>query len=113
MIAFTSRCPHSGVSSSSSRPEIRFSTPPGTSETPATSPRSSARSGLDRETIATTVLPAANAGAISRTRPSRSGESGASTATTPVGSGEENDRNGAATGFTPPITAASLSVQPA
>ena len=59
MIALTSRCPHSGVSSSSSRPEIRFSTPPGMSETPATSPRSSARSGLDRETIATTVLPAA------------------------------------------------------
>ena len=33
--------------------------------------------------------------------------------TTPVGSGSENDRNGAATGLMPPSTAASLSVQPA
>ena len=31
----------------------------------------------------------------------------------PVGSGEENDRYGAATGLMPPMTAASLSVQPA
>ena len=31
----------------------------------------------------------------------------------PVGSGSENDRNGAATGLTPPSTAWNLSVQPA
>ena len=61
-IAFTSRWPHSGVSSSSIRPHSRFRTPPGMSETPATSPRSSARSGQRRETTATTLLPAASAG---------------------------------------------------
>ncbi len=74
------------------RPDSRLSTPPGTSETPATSPRSSARSGRLREISATTVLPAASAGAISRISPSRSGSSGASTATTPVGSGVEKLR---------------------
>ena len=62
---------------------------------------------------ATTVLPAASAGAISRISPRTSGSSGASTATTPVGSGTEKLRYGAATGLIPPITAASLSVQPA
>ena len=91
-IALTSRWPQSGDSSSSMRPDSRLSTPPGTSDTPATSPRSSARSGQRREMTATTVLPAASAGATSRTRPSRSGWSGASTATTPVGSGVEKLR---------------------
>ena len=43
----------------------------------------------------------------------RSGSSGASTATTPVGSGAENDRYGAATGLMPPMIAGSLSVHPA
>ena len=38
---------------------------------------------------ATTVLPAASAGAISATRPSSGGSSGATTPTTPVGSGSE------------------------
>ena len=38
---------------------------------------------------------------------------GTTTPTTPVGSGSENDRNGAATGFTLPSTAGSSSVQPA
>ena len=45
MIASTSRCPHSGATSSSRRPVNRFSTPPGKSETPATSPRSRQGSG--------------------------------------------------------------------
>ena len=46
-------------------------------------------------------------------RPSSGGSSGATTPTTPVGSGTENDRNGAATGLMPPSTGCSLSVQPA
>ena len=93
-IALTSRWPHSGVTSSSMRPHRRLSTPPGTSETPATSPRSSGRSGQRRETSTTAVLPAASTGATSRISPRTSGSSGASTATTPVGSGVENDRCG-------------------
>jgi len=52
-------------------------------------------------------------GAIAPISPSSSGSSGATTPTTPVGSGIEKERNGAATGFTPPSTAGSLSVQPA
>ncbi len=68
---------------------------------------------LASDRIATTVFPAASAGAISATRPSSSGSSGATTPTTPVGSGSEKDRNGAATGLIPPRTAWNLSVQPA
>ena len=111
-MALTSRWPHSGLTSSEP-PESRLTTPPGTSDTPATSPRSSARSGQRSETTATTTLPAASGGAISGTSPSTSGSSGASTATTPVGSGNEKLKYGAATGLMPPITACSLSVQPA
>ena len=59
------------------------------------------------------MLPAASAGAISATSPSSVRLVGASTPTTPVGSGTEKDRNGAATGLIPPSTAWNLSVQPA
>ena len=59
------------------------------------------------------MFPAASAGATSATSPSSDGWSGATMPTTPVGSGSENDRNGAATGLMPPSTAWSLSVQPA
>ena len=44
-------------------------------------------------------MPAASAGASSATSPSSGGSSGATIPTTPVGSGSENDRNGAATGL--------------
>ncbi len=44
----------------------------------------------------------------SATSPSSDGSSGAMTPTTPVGSGSEKDRNGAATGLMPPSTAWSL-----
>ena len=47
------------------------------------------------------------------TSPSSAGSSGASTATTPVGSGTVKLKYGPATGFDEPITWASLSVQPA
>ena len=95
------------------RPASRLTTPPGTSETPSTSARSKPGNGFSDDRIATQTFPPASAGASSATRPSSGGASGATIPTTPVGSGSENDRNGAATGFTPPSTGAILSVQPA
>ena len=47
------------------------------------------------------------------TRPSSGGSSGASTPTTPVGSGMVKLKYGPATGFAPPSTCGSLSAQPA
>ena len=47
------------------------------------------------------------------TSPSSDGSSGASTATTPVGSGIVKLKYGPATGFVPPRTCGSLSAQPA
>ncbi len=52
-------------------------------------------------------------GRIRETRPSSGGSSGASTATTPVGSGTVKLKYGPATGFAPPSTCGSLSAQPA
>ena len=52
-------------------------------------------------------------GAMTLTRPSNGSCCGAIAATTPVGSGVENEKYGPATGLAPPNTAASLSVQPA
>ena len=80
---------------------------------PMTSPRSSPGSGVSSESTATTVFPDASAGASSATSPSSGGSSGATIPTAPVGSGTENDRNGAATGLIPPSTGWNLSVQPA
>ena len=62
-------------------------------------------SGQRSGRIATTVLPAASAGAMTPTTEASDGSSAHTAPTTPVGSGVENDRNGAATGFTPPSTA--------
>ncbi len=59
------------------------------------------------------MLPVTIAGAITLTRPSSAGRSGATTATTPVGSGAEMLKYGPATGLAPPYTWASLSAQPA
>jgi hypothetical protein len=58
------------------------------------------------------VLPVTIAGATTLTRPS-SGSAGATTPTTPVGSGAEMLKYGPATGFAPPCTVAILSDQPA
>ena len=54
------------------RPLRRFSTPPGMSETPVTSPRSSGRRGAARDER-DRLLPAASTGATSRTRPEHVG----------------------------------------
>src|SRR4051794_25194370 len=90
-----------------------LTTPPGTSEVASTSPSSTAASGRvsDAQTIA--VLPPTSTGASREVRPSSGGPSGASTATTPVGSGNVKLKYGPATGFVPPSTCGSLSAQPA
>ena len=64
-IALRSRCAPSASASSSRRPASRLTTPPGTSETASTSPRSrpGERPAL-RAVRHSTVLPAASAGAI-------------------------------------------------
>ena len=52
-------------------------------------------------------------GATTETRPSSDDSCGASTATTPVGSGVDRLKNGPATGLALPTTWVSLSAQPA
>ena len=59
------------------------------------------------------MFPLTIAGAIRSTSPRSAGSRGATTATTPVGSGTVKLKYGPATGFVPPATCASLSAQPA
>ncbi len=59
------------------------------------------------------MLPVTIAGATTETRPSSDESCGASTATTPVGSGTEKLKYGPATGLDEPCTWATLSDQPA
>src|SRR5262249_57297428 len=61
----------------------------------------------------TAVLPVAITGASTLTRPSRPDAGGATTATTPVGSGTLKLKYGPATGLAAPATWATLSGQPA
>src|SRR5262249_22344535 len=61
----------------------------------------------------TAVLPVAITGASTDTRPSRLDSGGASTATTPVGSGTLKLKYGPATGLAAPATWATLSGHPA
>ena len=72
-----------------------------------------AASGSVCDAITTTVLPEQMIGATIDTKPSSGSRCGATAATTPVGSGMVNEKNGPATGLAPPNTAASLSVHPA
>src|SRR6478609_6284979 len=114
--ALTSWCEASVGARSAVRPESRLTTPPGTSEVASTSPSDSAGSGARSAAATTTVLPVAIAGATTDTRPSSEKPypaCGASTPTTPVGSGVDRLKNGPATGLAPPATCATLSVQPA
>src|SRR5438477_6516934 len=90
-----------------------LTTPAGTSEVARASASSSAASGCDSEAIATTALPPTSAGMTRETSPPSAGSSGASVATTPVGSGTVKLKYGPATGFDEPITCANLSAQPA
>src|SRR5689334_522257 len=111
--AFTSACDASHGAISAVLPVMMLTTPPGTSEVASTSDRVIAGSGRSCEVMTTQVLPDAITGAITETRPSSDDCCGASTATTPVGSGVENEKYGPATGFEDPSTAAILSVHPA
>ena len=90
-----------------------FTTPPGTSEVASTSASVIAGSGRRSLAITTTVFPVAITGATTLTSPSRLDSAGATTATTPVGSGTLKLKNGPATGFAAPATWATLSGHPA
>jgi hypothetical protein len=89
-----------------------LTTPAGRSEVASTSARVIDGRGARSLAITTQVLPVTITGAITEMSPS-SGSSGATTATTPVGSGEEMLKYGPATGLVDPVTAAILSAQPA
>src|SRR5262249_5129499 len=78
-----------------------------------TSARVIAGSGRSSLASTTTVLPVAIAGQTTLTRPSSAESGGATTPTTPVGSGALRLKKGPATGLALPYTAAILSVQPA
>ena len=86
-IAFTSMWLASHGASSARWPVSRLTTPPGTSLVAIASASSIAASGCVSDASATTALPPVSAGASRETRPSSGGSSGATTATTPVGSG--------------------------
>src|SRR4029079_12355973 len=94
-------------------PVSRLTTPPGTSDVASTSDSVTAGSGRVSDVSTTTALPATSGGARRHTR-TRSGEhSGATSPTTPVGSGIVKLKYGAATGFEEPSTWLILSAQPA
>src|SRR6266480_1982811 len=112
-IAFTSMCAASTGASSALRPVRTFTTPGGTSEVASTSASVTAGSGTDSLATTTAVLPVAITGASMLTSPSSPGAAGASTATTPVGSGTLKLKYGPATGLADPVTWATLSGQPA
>src|SRR3954471_22290217 len=97
----------------SSEPVRMLTTPAGTSEVASTSAKVTAASGRSADDATTTVLPLMITGATTLTSPSRLESCGASTATTPVGSGVDRLKNGPATGLALPTTWVSLSAQPA
>src|SRR5829696_8284870 len=90
-----------------------LTTPPGMSAVAIASASSTDASGSRSEASTTAVLPPTITGASRATMPSSAGPSGASTPTTPVGSGMVKLKYGAATGFAEPKTCAYLSAQPA
>src|SRR6266496_28122 len=112
-IAFTSMWPASTGASSAANPVSTLTTPPGTSDVASTSASVTAGSGCASLATTTAVFPVAITGARTLTRPSRLGLAGATTATTPVGSGTLKLKYGPATGFAAPATWATLSGQPA
>src|SRR6185295_10597049 len=112
-IELTSMCAASQETSSDLMPEIRLTTPAGTSEVCSTSPNVIAGSGFVSDVMTTTVLPPTIAGAMRLTRPRSAGSSGATTPTTPVGSGTVKLYYGPATGFTDPTICGYLSLHTA
>src|SRR5690625_2029952 len=112
-IALTSRCDASHGAISAASPVSTLTTPPGRSDVDNTSESVIAGSGRSYDDTTTTVLPETIAGATTLTRPSSEESCGATTATTPVGSGVDRLKCGVDTGFALPTTWASLSDQPA
>src|SRR5688500_12040098 len=106
-------CAASTGASSLRWPVRMLTTPPGTSEVASTSASSIAASGLDSDATTTAAFPPTITGQSRVTRPFSAGSSGASTPTTPVGSGTVKLKYGPATGLEPPSTCGSLSAQPA
>src|SRR5689334_12445260 len=98
---------------SAARPVRMFTTPPGRSDVASTSASVIAGSGRSSLASTTTVLPVTMAGATTLTSPSKADSGGATTVTTPVGSGADRLKYGPATGLALPCTCAILSAQPA
>ena len=94
-------------------PVSRLTTPPGRSEVASTSASETAGSGRSCAATTTAVFPVVSTGASTDTRPSSDESCGASTPTTPVGSGSEKLKYGPATGLVEPTICAYLSAQPA
>src|SRR5262245_26936563 len=90
-----------------------LTTPPGTSDELITSAKLTAHNGFVSEARMTQVFPPAIAGDIEETNPIKEFSWGATSATTPVGSGTEKLKCGEATGFTVPNICWYLSHQPA
>src|SRR5262245_53444508 len=88
-------------------------TPPGRSDVASTSARVIAGRGRSSLASTTQVFPPTMTGATTETSPSRDEDEGATTPTTPVGSGVVRLKNGPATGFADPRTCAILSAHPA
>src|SRR6185436_13651767 len=99
--------------SSARLPVKRFTTPPGKSLVARISVNVTAGSGYFSEATTMAALPLKITGAIRDTSDTNDGSSGASTTTTPIGSGVVKLKCGVATGFTLPKTWENLSVQPA
>ncbi len=91
-IAFTSMCDASHGASSAALPVSMFTTPAGRSDVASTSVRVIAGMGPRSAATTTHVLPLTIAGATTETRPSSVDCWGATTATTPVGSGTEKSK---------------------
>ena len=85
--AFTSTCAASHGASSERKPVSTLTTPPGTSDVAIASASSIAASGCVSDASTTAALPPTITGAMRETMPSSGGSSGATTPTTPVGSG--------------------------
>src|SRR5688572_7203915 len=94
-------------------PASMLTTPAGISLVAKISAKVSAGNGYLSDASTTAVLPVKITGATSDTIARRGASSGATTTTTPVGSGIVKLKCGELTGFTAPKTCANLSVQPA
>src|SRR5262249_7073328 len=111
--ALTSMWPARWGISSWRNPVRMLTTPAGTSPAAHTSPNVMELSGFRSAATVTQVLPPTMIGAIAATTPNKAPSAGASTATTPVGSGTLKTKCGDPTGFTVLKSCTYLSPQPA